>query len=45
MDFSGLPKGALHVMGAKAKWAMRSGEYKGTKAVLAELPDELRARL
>jgi D-alanine-D-alanine ligase len=45
MDFSGLPKGALHVMGAKAKWAKRSAEYKGTKAVLAKLPDELRARL
>jgi D-alanine-D-alanine ligase len=45
IDFSGLPEGALPVMGAKAKWAKRSAEYKGTKAVLAELPDELRARL
>ncbi|HYN22510.1 MAG TPA: ATP-grasp domain-containing protein [Thermoanaerobaculia bacterium] len=45
MDFSGLPEGAPHVLGSKAKWSPESVEYKGTKAVLAELPDELRARL
>ena len=45
VDFSGLPEGKLHVMGAKAKWAVRSAEYKGTKSVLADLPNELRARL
>jgi D-alanine-D-alanine ligase len=45
MDFSGLPDGKPHVLDAKAKWAMRSEEYRGTKAVLADLPDELRAKL
>lgn len=45
VDFSGLPEGALHVMGAKAKWAKNSAEYKGTKSVLAELPEETRARV
>ena len=32
-------------MDSKAKWDERSKEYKGTKSVLATLPDELRARL
>ena len=45
MDFSGMPEGAPHVLDARAKWNERSAEYRGTKAVLAELPDELRARL
>jgi D-alanine-D-alanine ligase len=45
MDFSGLPKGAPHVLDAKAKWDEDSVEYRGTRAVLADLPDELRARL
>jgi D-alanine-D-alanine ligase len=45
MDFSGLPAGAPHVLDVKAKWAKRSPEYKGTEAVLPELPDELRAKL
>jgi D-alanine-D-alanine ligase len=45
IDFSGLPDGKPHVMDAKAKFAEGSAEYKGTKAVLADLPDELRARL
>jgi D-alanine-D-alanine ligase len=45
MDFSGLPNGAPHVLGARAKWAEDSPEYRGTRAVLAELPDEVRARL
>jgi D-alanine-D-alanine ligase len=44
-DFSGLPDSAPHVMGAKAKWAKRSAEYKGTKSVLADLHAELAARL
>ena len=43
MDFSGMPEGKPHVLDAKAKWDEKSPEYKGTKAVLAELPDELRA--
>ena len=32
-------------MDSKAKWDERSKEYKGTKSVIATLPDELRARL
>ena len=45
MDFSGLPEGAPHVLDARAKWAKRSVEYKGTRAVIPELPNELHARL
>ena len=45
MDFSGLPEGMPHILDAKAKWAKNSAEYKGTKSVLADVPDELRARL
>jgi D-alanine-D-alanine ligase len=45
MDFSGLPEGAPRVLDAKAKWDQKSPEYNGTKAVLADLPDELRARV
>ena len=45
IDFSGLPAGAPKILDAKAKWDPKSREYRGTKAVLAELPDELRARV
>lgn len=45
IDFSGLPDGAPRVLGSKAKWDESSAEYQGTRSVLAELPDELRARL
>lgn len=45
MDFSGLPEGAPHVADTRAKWVKSSAEYKGTKSVVAQLPDELRARL
>jgi D-alanine-D-alanine ligase len=45
MDFSGLPEGMPRILGSKAKWSPGSVEYKGTKAILPELPDELRARL
>jgi D-alanine-D-alanine ligase len=45
MDFSGLPDGAPRVLGARAKWDTKSAEYAGTRAVLADLPDELRARV
>jgi D-alanine-D-alanine ligase len=45
MDFSGLPEGMPRILDSKAKWAKRSAEYKGTKAVLPELQDELKARL
>jgi D-alanine-D-alanine ligase len=45
MDFSGLPEGMPRILGSKAKWSPGSVEYKGTRAILPELPDELRARL
>jgi len=45
VDFSGLPEGAPKVLDSKAKWEERSAEYKGTKTIVATLPDELRARL
>lgn len=45
MDFSGLPQGMARVLDSKAKWSQRSVEYKGTKAVMAEVSDEVRARL
>ena len=45
IDFTGFPEGVPKVMDSKAKWDERSKEYKGTKSVLAQLPDELRARL
>jgi D-alanine-D-alanine ligase len=45
MDFSGLPEGLPHIAGTAAKWKKNSVEYKGTKSVLADIPDELRAKL
>jgi D-alanine-D-alanine ligase len=45
MDFSKLPPGKPHVLDAKAKWSENSPEYKGTRAVLTDLSDELRAKL
>jgi D-alanine-D-alanine ligase len=45
IDFTGFPDGVPKVMDSKAKWDERSREYKGTKSVMAQLPDELRARL
>lgn len=45
MDFSGMPEGMPRIVGSKAKWSKNSAEYKGTKSVLADIPDELRAKL
>jgi D-alanine-D-alanine ligase len=45
MDFSGLPDGIPHILDKKAKWAENSVEFKGTRSVLADVPDETRARL
>lgn len=45
VDFTGFPEGAPHILDAKAKFDESSAEYKGTKSVLADLPDELRAKL
>jgi D-alanine-D-alanine ligase len=45
MGFSGMPDGAPHVLDYKAKWEKNSPEYRGTRAVVPELPDDLKARL
>jgi D-alanine-D-alanine ligase len=45
MDFSALPADAPRVLDSRAKWDEKSPQYKGTRSVVAELPDELRARL
>jgi D-alanine-D-alanine ligase len=45
MDFSAMPEGMPRIVGTKAKWKKNSVEYKSTKSVLAEIPDELRAKL
>jgi D-alanine-D-alanine ligase len=45
MDFSGLPEGAPRVLDRRAKWVKGSAEFQGTHSVLADVPDELRARL
>jgi len=45
MDFSGLKEGQPHFMDHKAKWVKKSQAYQGTKAVVADVPDELRAKL
>lgn len=45
MDFSGLPEGAPRVLDSKAKWAENSAEFKGTKSIMPDLPQELQARL
>jgi D-alanine-D-alanine ligase len=45
IDFSGLPEGVPRILDHKAKWVKRSVEFKGTKAVVADVPAELRVRL
>jgi D-alanine-D-alanine ligase len=45
MDFSGMPADKPRILDSKAKWDEKSAEFKGTQAVLADVPDELRARL
>ncbi|HKA89688.1 MAG TPA: hypothetical protein VKE22_18620 [Haliangiales bacterium] len=45
VDFSALPQGKPHVLDAKAKWDEKSAEFRGTRSVVASIPDELRARL
>jgi D-alanine-D-alanine ligase len=45
VDFTGFPEGEPRILGTKAKWKKNSAEYKGTKSVMADLPDELRAKL
>lgn len=45
IDFSGLPEGAPRILDHRAKWVRSSVEFKGTKAVVAQVPEELDARL
>lgn len=45
LDFSGMPADMPHVMDHKAKFEVGTPEYEGTKIVVPELPDELRAKL
>lgn len=45
IDFSGLGPGAARVLDSKAKWDENSTRFKGTRSVLAQLPDELRDRI
>jgi len=45
VDFSGMPEGSPKVYDANAKWEQNSKEFKGVKVLVADLPDELRAKL
>ena len=45
VDFTGFPEGKPRIMDAKAKFEKETPEFKGTKSVLADIPDELRAKL
>jgi D-alanine-D-alanine ligase len=45
VDFTGMPEGSPNILDAKAKWDTNSAEYKGSNVVVAELDDELRARI
>jgi D-alanine-D-alanine ligase len=45
IDFSGLPDGSVQIMDNEAKFDENSDRYHGTKAVIADIDDELKARL
>jgi len=45
IDFSGLPERAARILDSSAKWDEDSVRFKGTRAVLADIPDDLRRRL
>jgi D-alanine-D-alanine ligase len=45
IDFSGLPEGAPRILDHRAKWVKRSAEFKGTKALVADLQQDLRMNL
>ena len=45
VDFTGFPEGQPKVLDSRAKWNEQSKEYKGTRSVIADIPDELRAKL
>lgn len=45
MDFSGLPEGSLRIMDNAAKFDESSERFQGTKAVIANIDAELKAKL
>ncbi len=45
IDFSGLPEGAPRILDHRAKWVKRSAEFKGTKSIVADIPEDLRTQL
>ncbi len=45
IDFTGFPDDKPKIMDARAKFAKGTPEYEGTRAVVANIPDQLRARL
>ena len=45
MDFSGLKEGSLRVMDSQAKFDQTSERFHGTKAVIAQIEPELKAKL
>ncbi len=45
IDFSKMPPGSPHVLDGKAKFDESSAEYQGTVAVVADIDDQMRARL
>ncbi len=45
VDFTGFPDGQPRILDSRAKWNEASKEYKGTRSVIADIPDELRAKL
>jgi D-alanine-D-alanine ligase len=45
VDFTGFPKDQPKILDSRAKWNEASKEYKGTRSVIADIPDELRAKL
>lgn len=45
MDFSGFPEDKPRVVDDTAKWKEASIEFKATNAIVADIPDELKARL
>ena len=45
MDFSRLAAGVPRILDGASKWDESSPQYQATEAIVADLPDELRARL
>jgi D-alanine-D-alanine ligase len=45
LDFSAMPDDKPNIYTSKAKWDRKSKEYKGVQPKIADIPDELKARL